>query len=58
VVTVEADSISKAIGKKDKPAAGLSLRFPRLIEFDRDKDPQDATSVKELEEMYKISVRE
>jgi DNA ligase-1 len=58
VITVEADSISKAIGKKDKPAAGLSLRFPRLIEFDRDKDPQDATSVKELEEMYKISVRE
>jgi DNA ligase-1 len=55
VMTVEADSISKAIGKKGKPAGGLSLRFPRLIEFDRDKNPEESTSVKELESMYQIS---
>jgi DNA ligase-1 len=56
VISVEADSISKAIGKKEKPAAGLSLRFPRLIEFDRDKDSQDATTVRELERMYELSL--
>lgn len=33
---------------------GYALRFPRLVTFrDRDKKPEDATSVKELIEMYK-----
>lgn len=57
VISVEADSISKAIGKKDRPAEGLSLRFPRLVEFDRDKIPQDATSVEELERIYMLSIK-
>ncbi len=56
VVSVEADEITKADVKgKVKPAGGLSLRFPRLIEFDRDKRPEDCTSVNELATMYKLS---
>ncbi len=35
--------------------AGYALRFPRLVSFrDKDKKPEDATSVKELIEMYKL----
>jgi DNA ligase 1 len=34
---------------------GYALRFPRLIKFrDKDKKPEDATSVKELIEMYHL----
>lgn len=37
----------------EKPV-GLALRFPRLVSFrDKDKKPEDATSVKELVEMFK-----
>lgn len=32
---------------------GFALRFPRLIEFRSDKLPEDATSLKEIEEMFK-----
>ena len=32
---------------------GYALRFPRLLKFrDKDKKPEDATTVKELIEMY------
>lgn len=56
VVTVEADEISKGKGTTDSsPAKGLSLRFPRLIEFGRDKNPDGATSVSELWDMFKLS---
>ncbi len=47
VFTVEADEITK---KKDSKY--LSLRFPRLVEWGRDKQAVQATTVKELEEMY------
>ena len=50
VVVVDADSISRS-----KTATGLSLRFPRLKEFDRkDKNPEQVTSVKELTEMFNL----
>lgn len=39
----------------DGPKVGYALRFPRLVSFrDRDKRPEDATSVKELVEMYQL----
>ena len=47
VFTVEADEITK---KKDSKY--LSLRFPRLVEWNRDKGITEATTVKELEGMY------
>ena len=47
VFTVEADEISKKMGSRF-----LSLRFPRLIEWGRDKGVTEATSVKEMESMY------
>ncbi len=53
IVTVDADEITKNISKGDKEVGGgLSLRFPRLIEFDRDKLLEDITTVGELESMY------
>lgn len=55
VVTVDADEITKNISNNDKEiGGGLSLRFPRLVEFDRDKLLEDITTVAELESMYKM----
>ncbi|MBI2356705.1 ATP-dependent DNA ligase [Candidatus Dojkabacteria bacterium] len=52
VITVDADEIS--INRSGEAVArGLSLRFPRLIEFDRDKNPEDVTTVDELYSMVK-----
>lgn len=49
VFSVEADEISNNIGKDSNGiGGGLSLRFPRIIDFGRDKNAQEATSVKEL----------
>lgn len=57
VVTVDADEISRStvysVGT-DRLGYGLALRFPRLMVFDRDKLPEDATSVTELVEMHGI----
>jgi len=55
VVTVDADEITKNIskGKKDI-GGGLSLRFPRLIEFGRDKLLEDITTVIELESIFNL----
>lgn len=56
VITVEADEITrKMTNSEESVGVGLSLRFPRLIEFERDKNPEDSTSVKELKNMYRIS---
>lgn len=50
VFTVEADEITK---KKDTEF--LSLRFPRLVEWGRDKGATEATSKRELVSMFKGS---
>jgi len=55
VVTIKADSITKSplhtAGKSDsKP--GFALRFPRLVNFRQDKNPEDSTQVEEIEGMY------
>ena len=57
VVEVLADEITRSpahtAGKVGKEP-GYALRFPRLISFrERDKKPEDATTVKELIELYK-----
>jgi DNA ligase-1 len=56
VIEVLADEITRSpmhtAGKKDGEP-GFALRFPRLVSFrNADKKPEDATSVKELIEMY------
>ena len=57
VFTVRADEITKSpmhtAGKtKDKP--GFALRFPRIQGWIRDKEAEDATSVREIEKMFKM----
>jgi len=56
VVAVEADEISKSsvhLACKSELGFGLSLRFPRLVSFDRDKLAQDITSTLELIDMWR-----
>jgi len=49
VIEVLADEITKS----PNHTAGLALRFPRLIKFrEADKKAEDATTLKELQEMY------
>jgi len=59
VVVVEADSISlsKIHGEQAGGVLGMSLRFPRLKVFNRDKAPQDATTIKELQRLYHLQSR-
>ena len=55
VITVDADEITRNIsGTNASIGNGLSLRFPRLIDFGRDKSPEDITTVRELSDMYRI----
>lgn len=66
VVEIKADEITRSpvhtAGRKLKltksgahivDVAGFALRFPRLVHFRDDKRPDDATSLKEIEEMFK-----
>ncbi len=54
-ITVDADEITKNIStSKELIGGGLSLRFPRLIEFDRDKSVEDITTVGEFIDMYSM----
>lgn len=61
VIEVLADEITRSpihtagvVMNGEVKEPGYALRFPRLVSFrDRDKKPEDATTVKELIEMYK-----
>ena len=50
VVEILADEITKS----PIHTAGLALRFPRLIRFRDDKNPSEATTLKELEGLFKM----
>ncbi len=57
VVEVEADEITRSSNYdpgREYLDFGLSLRFPRLKIFDRDKSVRDITSVKEIVEMWNM----
>ncbi len=53
VITVDADEVTKDISKGEDIGNGLSLRFPRLIEWDREKSLEEITTVRELIRIYK-----
>jgi DNA ligase-1 len=50
VVEIQADNITKS----PIHTAGLALRFPRLIRFRDDRSPKDATTVAEVEKLYRL----
>lgn len=68
IVVIKADEITRSpvhtCGREMEPSKsgsafavktpGYALRFPRLVEFRDDKRVEDATSVKEIVEMYKL----
>ncbi|MDD4382301.1 MAG: ATP-dependent DNA ligase [Candidatus Dojkabacteria bacterium] len=54
VFSVESDEITRNIKANINIGSGLSLRFPRLIEWGRDKGPEEATTAEELEHLYSI----
>jgi DNA ligase-1 len=59
VITVRADEITRSpmhtCGKEGEDEPGYALRFPRLISdgVREDKSPEDATTTKEIMEMFK-----
>lgn len=50
VVEIAADDITKS----PNHTAGLALRFPRLVKFRDDKSYKEATTVKELKNLYEL----
>lgn len=54
VFSVESDEITRNMKANIDIGSGLSLRFPRLIEWGRDKGPEEATTIEELEHLYSI----
>jgi len=50
VVELAADEITVS----PKHSSGFALRFPRLVNFRDDKNPQQATTIKELQEIMKL----
>lgn len=52
VFSVEADEITQNIRADLNIGGGLSLRFPRLIEWGRDKTSEEATTIEELKRLY------
>lgn len=58
VIEVLADEITRSpihTAGKEENEPGYALRFPRLVKFrEADKKAEDATTVKELVEMYKL----
>lgn len=56
VVEILADEITKSPVHTagEEKGRGYALRFPRLIKFRDDKEPEDATTIKELKELYEI----
>lgn len=54
VFSVESDEITRNLKADKGIAGGLSLRFPRLIEWDRDKTAEEATSLEELMRLFSL----
>jgi DNA ligase-1 len=60
VIAVAADEITRSpthTAGKGKGESGYALRFPRMVELREDKSPEEATTVQEIIEMYKMQKR-
>ncbi len=60
VIEVRADEITKSPTHscaKEKTGEGLALRFPRMISIREDKKPEEATTTREIIEMFKMQKR-
>ncbi len=61
VVTLVADEITESplhtCGWDPKKKRGYALRFPRIISGIRDKKPEDATTVDEIKQLFKMQKR-
>ena len=56
VIEVRADEITRSpvhTAGKTNAENGLALRFPRMVSFRNDKNPEQATTVKEIMAMYR-----
>jgi len=53
VVELAADDLTKS----PKHTAGYALRFPRLVKFRDDKSAKEATTVKEVQKLYKLQFK-
>ncbi len=63
VIEVQADEITRSpvhtCGKRQDKDAGYALRFPRTVDRIReDKEPEDATTVKEIIKLFNMQGRE
>ena len=47
---------TKSGGSMEVDTAGFALRFPRLVRFRDDKSPEEVTTLKEVEKMFKSQV--
>ncbi|MGB9637468.1 MAG: DNA ligase, partial [Microgenomates group bacterium] len=50
VVEIQADNITKS----PIHTAGLALRFPRLVRFKDDRSAQQATTAREVEDLFRL----
>ncbi|OGD89242.1 hypothetical protein A3J17_00760 [Candidatus Curtissbacteria bacterium RIFCSPLOWO2_02_FULL_40_11] len=62
VLEIYADEITRSpmytAGWDPDTGSGFALRFPRLVKFrEEDKRPEDATTVQEIEKMYKLQYK-
>ncbi len=46
--------VSKSGSAFEVDTAGFALRFPRLVRFREDKSPEEVTTVKEMDSLYKL----
>ncbi|MBI2529516.1 MAG: ATP-dependent DNA ligase [Candidatus Diapherotrites archaeon] len=61
VIEARADEITKSpmhtAGRNEKDTDGYALRFPRMIKLRTDRKAEEATTVKEIIDMYKLQKR-
>lgn len=52
--TLVVEVASEEVQRSDAYSSGYALRFPRIVRVRDDRDPDEATSLAEIEEMYRV----